>query len=82
MFDILHLQKNGRIYKIGNRLIEIHDDVINNLLQWNMAAQRDDVDIDYAFGLSLLLSLIPMERITAGEIDDNALAFIMGMLLN
>lgn len=78
MFDILHLQKNGRIYKIGNRLIEIHDDVINNLLQWNMAAQRDNVDLDYAFGLSLLLSLIPMERIAAGDIDDNALDFIKG----
>lgn len=78
MFDILHLQKNGRIYKIGNRLIEIHDDVINNLLQWNMDAQRDDVDLDYAFGLSLLLSLIPMERIAAGDIDDNALDFIKG----
>lgn len=76
--NILYLQKSGRVYQIGNRLIEIHNEVINNLLQWN-ASQKDDVDVDYAFGLSLLLSLIFMQQIEASQIDNNAWNFMLGM---
>lgn len=77
--NVSYLQKNGRVYKLGNRLIEIHNDVVNNLLQWNEDPQRNDQDIDYAFGLSLLLSLISIEDISVGRIDNNALTFVQGM---
>lgn len=75
-------QKKGRAYKIGNSLIEIHNDVINNLLQWNTGQEnRENRDLDYAFALSLLLSLIPVEEIAAGKIDDNAWNFMLSMFL-
>lgn len=70
------------MYKIGNRLIEIHSDVMKNLLKWNTAPLQNDRDLDYAFGLSVFLSLVPMERIAAGEIDQNAFAFILGSFLS
>lgn len=60
--------------------MEIHNDVVHKLLHWN-AADRDDRDVDYAFGLALALSLIPVGQIEAGELDNNVLAFITGMLL-
>lgn len=72
------LQKNGRIYKIGDRLIEIHHSIVQNLMQWN-DSQRDNIDIDYAFGLSLLLSLVPIEDIASGKMDNNAMNFVLGM---
>lgn len=78
-FKHLHLQKNGRAYKIGDRLIEIHNDILNNIVEWNTPLHRNDPDIDYAFGLSLLL--IPAVHIAAGRTDNNALTFVLGMLL-
>lgn len=69
------------MYKIGGRFIEIHYDVVNNLLEWNTGSQKDDNNFDYAFGLSLLLSLVSVEEIAAGKIDSNALDFVMGKLL-
>lgn len=75
------LQKNGRVYKIGKRFIEIHRDVLNDLLQWNAFPQRNDPTLDHPFGLSLLLSLISTEKIEAGEIDPNAVSFVLGKII-
>lgn len=52
--------------------------MIENLLKWNEAPQRNDCNLDYAFGLSVLLSLVPEDSITAGEIDQCAFDFILG----
>lgn len=54
---------------------------MDNLLQWN-AFQIENQDVDYLFGLSLLLSLISLEQIQAGQIDNNAWNFMLGMLLS
>lgn len=66
---------------MGERLFEIHNDVLENLMEWNTSPQKEDQNMDYPFGLAVLLSLVPMSRIEAGEIDSNALAFLFGMYL-
>lgn len=53
---------------------------MNNLLEWN-TSQREDTDADYAFGLLVFLSLISEQQIAAGQIDANALRFMLGMIL-
>lgn len=59
--------------------MEIHSDVMKDLFKWNRGPERDDRDLDYAFGLSVYLSFVPVQNIEAGcEIDQNALVFVLG----
>lgn len=72
------MKKNGRVFKIGDRLIEIHGDVLDKLLLWNAVERRQDQNLDFAFGLSILLSLVPAERIEAEEMSSDIVDFVIG----
>lgn len=72
------MKKNGRVFKIGDRLIEIHGDVLDKLLLWNAVERRQDQNLDFAFGLSILLSLVPAERIEAEEMSSDIVDFVFG----
>lgn len=58
-------------------MIEIHHDVINQLLAWNAHPHKDDVTLDYNFSLAVLLSLLP-EDVSKGGIGQEAVDFTFG----
>lgn len=75
------LQRNGRIYKVGTRLIEIHANVINKLCSWNTnKSECEDVDKDVSFGLALLLSLVNPDEMFEGCISEEVMDFILGKI--
>lgn len=71
------MQRNGRIYQIGNRFIEINSDVLNMLRLWN-ANQRNDETLDFRFALTLLLSILSPMDILTGAFDGEAMIFLTG----
>lgn len=78
IFCILNSQKNGRIYNIGGRFIEIHQNVLTKLTEWNTGDHRNAPEFDYPFGLALFLSIVPVSRILAGENLEDAMKFVRG----
>lgn len=66
------------MYKVGNRFIEIHRDVVVNLEQWNADPERHDASMDFRFAMAIYLSLVPSQQISSGEIDQNAMDFVSG----
>lgn len=53
-------------------------------MKWNSSPNKDDQSLDYPFGLTVFLSIIPAEQIANGQIDPtteyNALEFMFGKL--
>lgn len=78
----MNFQKNGRIYKVGGSLQEIHQSVIEKLIQWNTNEAKNDRKLDFAFALSILLSIVSVEKIAEGENLTDALALMNGMFLS
>lgn len=66
------------MYKIGERLIEIHNDVINKLKLWNTTKQKQDRSLDSRFALTIFLSLSTPVSIANGQIDQEVMNFITG----
>lgn len=67
------------MYKIGNRLIEIHNSVLSELRQWNEQS-RDDIEFDFPFGLSVYLSLVPSLSPVNMSLSDDAMVLVYGIL--
>lgn len=60
------MQKRGRVYEIGNRLIELNCDVLDMLEKWNSNGEvnfRNDATLDFPFSLTVLLSILSPENI-------------------
>lgn len=68
------------MYKIGERLIEIEYDVIDQLRQWNSPPMNENWDMDYRFSLAAFLSLVSPDEIMEDNIDPNAMDFVLGEL--
>lgn len=66
------------MYKIGNRMVEIHRDVISKLLEWNSDEQKNNSKFDFAFCLSVLLSLVSPAKIAESGLSPDVVAFIHG----
>lgn len=66
---------------MGNRLVEIHNKVLSELRRWNEES-RDDVELDFSFGLTLFLSLVPPHQISISNDHHNhdAMVFVLGIL--
>lgn len=74
----ISFQKRGRIYEVGQRLIEIRADVIDRLKLWNQTNQQED---DNAFALAILLSITSPEEVLNNTIIGNeAMDFICDLL--
>lgn len=68
------------MYKIGDDYIEIHKEALKDLSNWNLS-QPENEEIDYHFGLLVLLSLTSESQIAAGETNENAMSFMQGNYL-
>lgn len=71
------LQRDGRVYEVGERLVEIPADVIERLIQWNDQNVAED---DIPFALATLFSLTSPEELSAGKISEDVLKFIRELL--
>lgn len=67
------------MYKVGERFVEIHANVIQKLMEWNLQ-QRSDMVLDNAFVLAILISVVPPEDFANGQISESAMDFVTGML--
>ncbi|XP_055309118.1 uncharacterized protein LOC129573007 [Sitodiplosis mosellana] len=65
---------NGRIYKIGGKLIEIPKKAVEKIIEWNVGPRRDDTQYDRKVCHSLLLSLVAKEQLQA--VDAAVMEFI------
>lgn len=80
----LLIQKRGRVYEIGSRLIEINFDVLDMLKKWNShggSGENDflnDTTLDFPFILSVLLSILSPDNIQTGEFNHEAVVFLTG----
>lgn len=76
----IYFQKQGRVYKIGSRLIEIEQQVLDELAGLNAVGQKQDATLDNAFVKSVLTAVVPANEMQAGKINDAAIDFALGNL--
>lgn len=72
-------QANGRVYKIGKRLIEISKKAVDKIIEWNDGPMRNDVEHDRKICRSLLLSLVAKDDLCAAKVNDDVKRFIKGI---
>lgn len=58
--------------------MEIEQDVIDSLYQWNSPPSNDNLDLDYRFALAAFLSLVSIDDILKQNSDQNAMDFVLG----
>lgn len=68
------------MYRIGSRLIEIEQDVLDELANLNAVGQKQDATLDNGFVKSALTAVVPPNDMKAGKIDSAAIAFALGNL--
>lgn len=71
-------KKNGRIYKIGHRLIEIHQNVLSELKDCNSGETKEDAGLDNEFAEAVLSSVVAPNEMETGKIYPDAINFVMG----
>lgn len=79
----MYLQDNrGRIYKVGDVLIEISSKVIEKLLEWNMQPYKTIEFYDSKFVSALLLVCVGVENLSQCKISEEIKKFIKGAYIN
>lgn len=63
---------------VGGRLMEIANDVIESLNQWNTPPNHETLDVDFPFALAVFLSLVSPKDISEDHIDPSAIVFVKG----
>lgn len=73
------MQDAGRVYKVGNSLIEVPRKVFEKIGEWNQIPKRNDVTFDKRVCHSLLYSLVSNENLRSRIISDDVMEFIKGI---
>lgn len=75
-------QRNGRIYQVGGRRVEIRSDVLDQLELWNIqdGNLQNPSQNDYPFALAILLSLTSPDDISKNMVSDDVMEFITDLL--
>lgn len=78
IYDKLFLiqKEKARVYKIGDNLTEFPNALIIKLLSWNKPPRRDDVYYDKRFTRSLLMALVPQDRLASSNVFEEEKRFI------
>lgn len=74
------LQKKGRVYKIGAKLIEIPKKAVDKIIEWNTGFKRDDVRYDKKICHSLLLCLVAKAQLQKAVVEPDVIRFIKGKI--
>lgn len=78
------IQKHGRAYEVGDRLIEVNTDVLDMLKKWNShetkeeGDSRNDLTLDFPFALTVLMAILSPDDIKTGDRDREAMGFLEG----
>ncbi|XP_055308261.1 uncharacterized protein LOC129572344 [Sitodiplosis mosellana] len=79
--DIPYMEKkHGRVFKIGNRLIQIERNVVDKLWQWNTPPSNANLDLDFRFALAVFLSVVSPSDILENNIDSNSMDFVLDLM--
>lgn len=79
MFILFHsFQETGRIYKIGDRNIEINQKVLSELTECNEGESKEDAGLDNEFTEAVLSSIVAQHDMETGKIDPAAVNFAIG----
>lgn len=75
-------QRNGRIYQVGGRRVEIRSDVLDQLELWNIqdGNLQNPSQNDYPFALAILLSLTSPDDISKNMVSDDVMELITDLL--
>lgn len=74
-------QATGRVYKIGNRHIEVPKMIFDKFIAWNQPPYKSDQAYDKRFVHALLFALVEDEVIRKNEVPVDVIDFIRGMKL-
>lgn len=75
-------EEKDRVYKIGNNLIEFPHALIEKLLDWNKPPRNTDRYYDKRFTRSLLMSMVPKDRLVGSNVSEDEKQFILRELIN
>lgn len=78
---IFIIQNSGRVYMIGDKLIEIPKKVVEKIIEWNQGAKRYESEYDKKVCHMLLLSLVSKESLRKREVNESVIQFIKGDFL-
>lgn len=78
MYLFFRFQKKGRVYKIGNSLMEIPFHLVDILIGWNTLPRNEEIALDKRFVNSLLMVLVPLKILAAETAPESVLMFIRG----
>lgn len=63
---------------VDGRVIEIHNDILAKIRQWNSENFRNDVNLDRKITQALLVLCVGATAVANGQISDKVVKFIKG----